>query len=216
MSGRGPMGFSCNRSDLSVSGAALPDLQRSHRQMFCTARAAGQGAYEKPEVHSAASECGSGDRLIGASGGCARSFVQDQAPDHHIALALDRNVAQRLRVDGSALESSGCGWAQEDSLVRAERREPRRDVHRVTPEVEAELAAPDDARDHRAEIDLVDSVGGLRRRRAPPRRSIERDGNSLRYLGVAGWGTWIRTRTARSRAESSTVKLSPKRHRLWE
>lgn len=27
--------------------------------------------------------------------------------------------------------------------------------------------------------------------------------------GVGGWGTWIRTRAARVRAESSTAKLSP-------
>ena len=30
-------------------------------------------------------------------------------------------------------------------------------------------------------------------------------------LGEFGWGTWIRTRAARVRAESSTAKLSPSR-----
>ncbi len=33
----------------------------------------------------------------------------------------------------------------------------------------------------------------------------------LRMQNVCGWGTWIRTRVARSRAGSSTAKLFPKK-----
>jgi hypothetical protein len=39
------------------------------------------------------------------------------------------------------------------------------------------------------------------------RSSASNSGNSSKRR--FGWGTWIRTKTARSRAESSTVKLSP-------
>jgi site-specific DNA recombinase len=45
---------------------------------------------------------------------------------------------------------------------------------------------------------------------AAAQRRRRRTGDRNRRKERVGWGTWIRTRTARSRAESSTVKLSPK------
>ena len=50
-------------------------------------------------------------------------------------------------------------------------------------------------------------------RRAVPTAQVTQ-GNKCKVVKFFGWGTWIRTRAARVRAESSTAKLSPNEYGL--
>lgn len=59
----------------------------------------------------------------------------------------------------------------------------------------------------------MESLRNPKRRKGIQRvLSLEWDGSGRR-IWMVGWGTWIRTKTARVRVGSSTVKLSPKRDR---
>jgi len=58
---------------------------------------------------------------------------------------------------------------------------------------------------------FVGASGHFSAKRDLPKYREPRDAEFLRRLCGGGWGTWIRTKTNRVRADCSTVKLSPKR-----
>ena len=69
-----------------------------------------------------------------------------------IALALDGNRSQGSGIDTGSDAFPG-GGAEIDAALSAVSGEPRGDIHRIAPDVEAELLSADNAGNDRAHVD---------------------------------------------------------------
>jgi hypothetical protein len=84
---------------------------------------------------------------------CRRSGRGRLAPiNFHLTFALDRYRSERLAMATVAKPCPGIG-GHVHSADLAEAGKPRRDVDRVTPQIESELVAPDDPGDHGPDMD---------------------------------------------------------------